>query len=128
MGSVFWNLAGTDSTEETRAIEREMSPKMAEHWTAINTNRALFARIDALVRMQDSLDLTTEQRQVLKKTHTSFIKGGARLEGAARERAGAIKQRLAALTTQFSQNVLKDKRIGSLNSARRISMDCPVFW
>jgi peptidyl-dipeptidase Dcp len=109
VSSVFWNLSGTDSNDAIRAIERDISPRLAAHSAKISTNAALFKRIEALVQQADHLSLSAEQRQVLTKLHTQFIKGGSRLKGAARKRSGAIQQRLAKLGTNFSQNVLKDE-------------------
>jgi len=109
VSSVFWNLAGTDSTEEIRAIEREISPRLASHHQAIGSNAELFLRIDNLFKAMDTLGLTPEQKQALTKIRTRCIKSGAQLQGEARERAADIKQRLAALGTSFSQNVLKDE-------------------
>ena len=109
VSSIFWNLSGTDSNAAIRAIERKMSPRLAAHHSTIMTNTALFKRIDHLVATADSLKLSPEQKQVLGKIQTQFIKGGARLKGADKKRAGAIKQRLATLGTDFSQNVLKDE-------------------
>ncbi len=109
INSVFWNLAGTDSTEAMRAIEREMSPRLSQHGSTIYANAALFGRIEALFEARDTLALTGEQMQALTKIRTGFIKGGAKLDKAGKARAAAIKARLATLTTQFSQNVLKDE-------------------
>ena len=109
VSSIFWNLSGTDSTEEIRAIERDISPRLAAHYQAIGSNAALFARIEALWAAVEGLDLTDEQRQALRKIRTQCIHAGAQLAGPERERAAAIKQRLAALGTNFGQNVLKDE-------------------
>lgn len=109
VGGVFWNLSGTMSTDEIRAIEREIGPKMAAHMTAITTNAKLFARVDALFQAKDSLELSSEQVQALGKMHRSFIIGGANLSSDEKTRFGEIRQRLSTLTTQFSQNVLKDE-------------------
>ena len=48
VGGVFWNLASTDSSEELRAVERDISPKLARHYAAISMNDRLFARIASL--------------------------------------------------------------------------------
>ncbi len=109
VSSVFWNIAGTDSNDDIRVIERDISPKLAVHHQAVGSNAALFRRIDTLSKTANTLALTPEQKQALIKIHTACIKSGAQLEGAARERAAAIKQRLATLGTSFSQNVLKDE-------------------
>jgi peptidyl-dipeptidase Dcp len=109
IGGVFWNLCGTDSTEELRAVERDLSPIIARHFTAISLNSGLFARIAALHDGRESLTLTGEQARLLELTYRSFVRTGARLEGAARERYAAIAERLAVVEMQFSQNVLADE-------------------
>jgi peptidyl-dipeptidase Dcp len=109
VGGVFWNLSGTMSTDEIRAIEREIGPKMAAHMTAITTDAALFARVDAIFRAKDALGLSAEQLQALTKMRRGFIMGGANLSPEGKARFGEIRQRLATLCTQFGQNVLKDE-------------------
>ena len=109
INSVFWNLSSTDSTPGMRKIESSMSPKLSNHASAIHSNRALFDRIDTLFQARGTLKLSAEQMQTLVKIHTGFIKGGAKLGTAEKTRAAAIKARLATLTTNFSQNVLRDE-------------------
>ncbi len=127
VGSVFWNLAGTMSTDEIRAIEREIGPKIAAHYTAITTNSALFKRVDAIFTARDGLGLTDEQKQALTKMHRNFVIGGANLDAAGKERFGAIKQRLATLTTQFSQNVLKDETDWTMQLGEADLAGLPTF-
>ncbi len=107
VGRVFWNLASADTNEALQAIERDMAPKLAAHRAAIYMNGALFARVDALMGDRDDLD--DERRRVLELIHKDFVRSGARLDGAQKERMAQIVQRLAALSTQFGQNVLKDE-------------------
>lgn len=109
IGGVFWNLAGTDSTEELRAVERELSPLLARHFAAISLNERLFARVAALHEQRDVLALTGEQARLLELTYRSFVRSGARLEGADRTRFAEIAERLASLELKFSQNVLADE-------------------
>jgi len=45
---VFYNLTGSNSSPELQAIEREMAPRLAKHWTTISLNEKLFKRVDAL--------------------------------------------------------------------------------
>ncbi len=110
VSAVFWNLAGADSNKARQAIEREMAPRMAQHGNAITSNAALFKRIADLYVSRASLGLTAEQLRVLERAHLGFVRAGAKLVPAQKERMGAIKQRLAALGTQFSQNVLADEK------------------
>ena len=110
VSAVFWNLAGADTNYALQAIEREIAPRLAAHWSAITSNAALFSRIDALHAQRDGLKLNPEQLRVLERTHLEFVRAGARLTPQAKQRMGEIKQRLAALGTKFSQNVLADEQ------------------
>ncbi len=110
MLSVFYNLSGADSNEAREALQRDFSPKLAAYGSEITQNRALFGRIDTLWRERETLDLSPEQSRVLMLTHRSFVRAGAELEGGAKDRLAAVKERLAVLGTQFTQNLLADER------------------
>ncbi len=106
---VFYNLSGADTNEALQAIERDMAPVMARHYSIIGMHAKLFARVDALYARRHELDLTPEQARVLDLTWKSFVRSGARLNDADKARLKAINERLSTLGTQFSQNVLKDE-------------------
>jgi peptidyl-dipeptidase Dcp len=110
VAAVFFNLSGADTNDELQAIEREIAPKLAAHHAKIATHAGLFARLDAVHAARDSLSLTDEQRRVLERLHVEFVRGGAKLDAAGKARVAEIGQRLAALSTQFSQNVLADEK------------------
>lgn len=109
IGGVFWNLTATDSTDALREIEREISPRLARHYTAISLNAALFARVAALYDRRADLTLDEEQARLLELTYKSFLRTGARLEGADRDNFASIAEELAALEMNFAQNVLADE-------------------
>ena len=108
--SVFFTVAGADSNPEREALQRDFSPRLAAHWSAISANAALFARVAALWDRRDSLDLTPAQERLLFLSHRGFDRAGAALEGEAAERMKAVKSRLAVLGTEFTQNLLADER------------------
>jgi len=95
--SVFFTVAGADSNGAREALQRDFSPKLAAHQSAISGNTKLFARIAAIWEARDTLDLTEEQARVLMLTHRGFVRSGAALTGAAAERMKEIKARLAVL-------------------------------
>jgi peptidyl-dipeptidase Dcp len=107
---VFGQLCGTDSNDTLLAIERDMSPRTAAHWNKVRMHAGLFARLDALYRKRDSLGLSAEQKRVLARHHTKFSREGAALDPDKKKRLAAIVERLAALGTAFSQNVLADEQ------------------
>jgi peptidyl-dipeptidase Dcp len=106
---VFYNLTASETSPELQAVEREMSPRLAAHYSAVYLDAALFARIDDVHRRRGELALTPEQVQLLLRVHLDFERAGARLSGTAKARNAAIVERLATLSTQFSQNVLADE-------------------
>lgn len=109
VSSVFFNLAGADTNDSLQAIERDMAPRLAAHWSAISMRADLFRRIDDLFMRRGSLGLTVEQMRALEKSHRGFVRSGAKLDDDGKARMAAIVKRLAELGTQFSQNVLKDE-------------------
>ena len=65
VASVFYNLSGSNSTDEIQAIQAEFAPKLAAHHDAIHLNPQLFARIDALHRRRGELGLDEESLRLL---------------------------------------------------------------
>ncbi len=114
VAAVFFNLTGAHTSDDLEALQRAFSPKFAAHHSATVMNAKLFARIDELHARKDALGLTAEQVRVLELYHRMFVRAGAKLAGADRERLAAIMQRLASLGTQFSQNVLADEKSWSM--------------
>jgi peptidyl-dipeptidase Dcp len=107
---VFGQLVSANSNDALLATEREVSPLIAAHWNKVRMNAALFARIDDLHRRKDGLGLTAEQKRVLDRHHTMFRRQGAALDPDKKKRLAAITERLAALGTAFSQNVLAEEQ------------------
>ncbi len=106
---VFFNVAGADSNDKRQALQREFSPKLAAFASEIHMNPALFGRIETLWQGRDGLGLDAEQARVLMLTRRGFVRAGAQLQGADRDRLKAISGRLAVLATRFVQNLLADE-------------------
>ncbi|PRY92959.1 peptidyl-dipeptidase Dcp [Hasllibacter halocynthiae] len=105
----FYVLNGADTNRDRQALARKFAPELAAYGNEVAMNRALFERIDALWARRDALGLSAEQERVLMLTRRGFVRQGALLEGAERERLGAIKVRLSELGTRFAQNLLEDE-------------------
>jgi peptidyl-dipeptidase Dcp len=110
VAGVFFNLAGSDSNPAREALQREFAPKFSAYSSEITNNFSLFARVAELWAKRESLGLDSEQMRVLYLTHRSFVRSGAALEGAERDRLTEVKGRLAVLGTSFGQNLLADER------------------
>ena len=109
VGGVFWNIVGTDATPQLQEIEREIAPKLARFHAGLMTDPRIFARIKTLHDQRDQLGLSPEQSRLLACSYRWFARSGAGLEPAERERLTEIAERLSALGTNFSQNILADE-------------------
>jgi len=124
---VFSNLASSATNDEIRAIQREMSPRLAAHSASITLNPDLFARIDTLYQNRDGLDLSPQQARLLETTHEDFIRAGAQLEGEDRERFAEIRSSLAGLYTQFAQNEQADREAWTLELGAEDLAELPDY-
>ena len=109
VGAVFRILTASHTDAELQSVQRRMAAPLAAHDSAIYLDQRLFRRIDDLHERRERLGLTPEQRRLLERVHLDFVRAGARLQGASRERYAAVMSELAELTTRFAQNVLHDE-------------------
>ena len=110
----FHLLTGADTNDELEAIDLEVSPLLARHNSTVFQHTGLFARIAALQAKRDALGLDDEQRRVLDRYHTAFMRAGAALGPDQRKRLADIGERLALIGTTFGQNVLADEKAFAL--------------
>lgn len=106
--SVFFNLVGTDTNDTRKKLQADYAAKFAAHRDAIALNPKLFQRVKTLHEQRDSLGLDAEGVRLLERYHTSFVRAGANLSEKDKARLKEINGQLAALGTQFSQNVLAE--------------------
>lgn len=107
--SVFFSLLGADTNETRQGLQREFSPRLSAHSSAIYANKDLFQRVETLWEDRETQGLSAEEERVLMLTRRGFVRAGAALEGEAAERMAEIKSRLAVLSTDFTQNMLADE-------------------
>lgn len=107
VSSVFSNLNGSNTNPEILKIASEMAPKRAAHHDVIVLDPILFARLDAVYQKRAALQLDPESRELLERTYTEFVRAGAKLSDADKNRLRHLNEQIASLTTQFQQNVLK---------------------
>lgn len=105
--SVFNSLTSTDSTEQLRKIDAELSPKLAAHDDAIRLDPKLFARIKRLYDARASAGYDAETTRLLEVTHQRFVLAGAQLPDADKERVRKLNEQIASLSTAFGQALLK---------------------
>lgn len=107
--TVYGVWAGTMSSPEVQAVQREMAPRMAAFGDEITQNEPLFKRIEAVYNSPAKKKLTPEQQRLTFVYYNNFVRAGAKLDAKAKTRLSEINQQLAGLFTRFSQNVLADE-------------------
>lgn len=107
--SLFFNLTASATSLELQTVEREMAAPLAAHNNEIFMHDGLFKRVDAVHANRKELPLNAERLRLLERVHLDFVRAGARLSGVAQKRYAQVTERLAELTTLFSQNVLADE-------------------
>ena len=84
--SVFYNLVGSATNDVLQAVKADMAPKLAAHNDAIALNERLFARIKQLHDRMESLQLDAVDARLLDRCYTRFVRAGALLDAAGKER------------------------------------------
>ena len=110
----FSNLNACDTNPTRQKIEKETAPRLSAHRDAIFLNPKLFARVQALYDKRDSLGLDPESAYLLERYYKDFVRAGAKLSDADKEKLKKINAELATLQTDFEQNVLKERNASSV--------------
>lgn len=105
---VFYNLNSANTNDELQAIAKELAPEISKHSDNINLNEKLFARVKTIWESKDDLGLNAEQHMLLEKMYKSFVRNGANLNEADKEKLREINSKLSSLTLQFGQNLLAE--------------------
>ena len=105
---VLFNLSETDATPSLQKIVEKVLPMLSEHGDNVFMNAEFFAKVAALYEQMESLDLTQEQKMVLKKLYRSFVKNGVALDEASQARMREINKELSSLEYAFGNNLLAE--------------------
>jgi peptidyl-dipeptidase Dcp len=104
---VFFNLLEAESNDEMQELAQKLSPVLSEHANRITLNEALFARVKAVYEAEHGVR-SGEELRLLESTYDSFVRSGANLNEAQKQRYRELSKELSQLTVQFGQNHLKE--------------------
>ena len=105
---VFSNLNGANTNDELQKIAKEISPNLAAHNDNIYLNEKLFARIKAVWDKRESLNLNLEQAKILENLHKAFVRSGANLSSADKDKLRKINAELSITALKYGQNILAE--------------------
>jgi peptidyl-dipeptidase Dcp len=104
---VFFNLVSANTNDFLQNLAKEISPKLAELANDLLLHSEIFARVKEVFEKRSTLGLSPEQLQLLDKTYKAFRRNGALLSANEKDALREIDKKLARITQEFSDHVLK---------------------
>ncbi|NNG24842.1 M3 family metallopeptidase [Telluria aromaticivorans] len=114
VAATFSNLQTANTNDRLDAVDREMSPKLAAHNDTIYLNPSLFRRVKTLHDKRATLGLDAESKHLLERVYKEFVRAGANLSSANKDKLKKYNGEIASLQSDFSQRVLKEANASAL--------------
>lgn len=105
VSGVFFNLLSAESNEEMEALAQKMSPLLTKHANDISLNPRVFERLQKV--KAHHRPLTAEEETLLRESYEAFVRSGALLDEAGKDRFRQLTEEASRLSLQFSQNLRK---------------------
>ena len=121
VSNVFFNLLSAETNDEMDALAQKMSPILTKHANDIRLNEKLFERIKYVHRHHRKL--TPEEKMLLDNCYDGFVRSGALLDKAGKERLRQLTEEASMLGLQFSQNLLKENKAFTLHITDEAQLD-----
>jgi peptidyl-dipeptidase Dcp len=102
------NLTSANTNDTLQALAQEIAPELSKHSDNIFLNEKLFARVKAVWDKQIDFKLNAEQAKLLEKKYKAFVRSGANLNAAQKDRLRKINEELSVLSLKFGDNVLAE--------------------
>ena len=109
---VFSGMSQANTNPTIQKVQSEEAQKLAAHRDAIYLNPKLFARVKAVYETRASLN--PEQKHLVERTYKDFVRSGALLSDAEKEKLRALNKEQSKLTTDFRKRVLADTNASAL--------------
>lgn len=107
IAGIFFNLHSAECSEELEKISPKISEMLTRFGNDISLDPVIFEKIKKCYESRISQNLNSEELQILEKTYKSFVRNGALLSENDKNKMRDLDEKLAKLTLNFSQNVLK---------------------
>ena len=121
VSTVFFNLLSAETNDEMDALAQKMSPILTKHANDVRLNERLFERIKYVHRHHRKL--TPEEKRLLDTSYDGFVRSGALLDKAGKERLRQLTEEASVLSLQFSQNLLKENKAFTLHLTDEAQLD-----
>ena len=121
VSTVFFNLLSAETNDEMDALAQKMQPILTQHANDVRLNPRLFERIRQVHLHHRRL--TPEEKRLLDNCYEGFVRSGALLDEAGKERLRQLTEEASMLSLQFSQNLLKENKAFTLHITDEAQLD-----
>lgn len=119
--SVFFNMLSAETNDEMDALAQKISPILTKHGNDVSLNPKIFERVKYVYEHHG--ELTPEENCLLEKSYEGFVRSGALLDEAGKDRLRKLTEEASMLSLQFSQNVLKENKAYTLHITDEQQLD-----
>ena len=105
---VFYPMLSANADDALMEVSNRMAPLLSEHFNSITLNKSLWKRVKYVHDHFDAKGHDAEDQMLMRETYDGFVRSGANLQGADRDRYRELSKRLTELTLKFDQNALKE--------------------
>ena len=121
VSTVFFNLLSAETNDDMDALAQKMQPILTQHANDVRLNPRLFERI-RYVHLHHR-KLTPEEKMLLDNCYEGFVRSGALLDEAGKERLRQLTEEASMLSLQFSQDLLKEQKAFTLDITDEALLD-----
>ncbi len=121
VSTVFFNLLSAETNDAMDALAQKMSPILTKHANDMRLNERLFERVRQVHLHHRRL--TPEEKRLLDDCYEGFVRSGALLDEAGKERLRQLTEEASLLGLQFSQNLLKENKAYKLHITDKAQLD-----
>jgi peptidyl-dipeptidase Dcp len=122
ISSIFFNLNSAETSDEMQRIAQEVSPLLSAFNNDLSLDPALFKRVKEVYNQKEPSLLDTESKRLLEKSYKSFVRNGALLQPADKEKLRSIDSSLSSLQLSFGEHVLADTNAFELLLTKEIQV------
>ena len=121
VSTVFFNLLSAETNDEMDALAQKLQPILTQHANDVRLNPKLFERIRQVHLHHRRL--TAEEKMLLDNCYEGFVRSGALLDDAGKEKLRRLTEEASMLSLQFSQNLLKENKAFQLHITDEAQLD-----
>ena len=121
VSNVFSCLMSANTNPKMEALAQKLSPILTKHANDVTLNPKLFARVKAVY--DHHRELTAEEQMLLDKEYDGFVRSGALLDEAGKEKLRKLTEEASVLSLKFSQNLLKENKAFTLHITDKAQLD-----